>query len=89
MAEIHQLPLFEGRQPDLTEVRFTGSTGGFGHAYRIGQRVYFLVAAEVVGVNHEEKGKHRDLVRSHKLDLHTAEPVSGEKLAELQSEEAG
>lgn len=92
-TEPQQLQMFEGLTPDLSEVKLSGAAPGRDVSYRIGQVVYVLVQAEVVGVTHEKRGKPEDrvLVRSHKLATEDAvvldAKVGREMLADLLNPE--
>lgn len=75
-----QLPLFEGFQPKAATYRLTGTTGlQEDEPLEIGQTIYLLVRARVVGVNHERKGSEGRLTREHKLKLIGADPVDPEE----------
>lgn len=75
MGEVHQIPLFEGIQPDVSEVKISGKTGGKHRTYRIGRTVNLVVKGVVTGVNHERKGPDGVLVRTHKVELLAAVPI--------------
>lgn len=70
-----QLPLFEGTRPDLAELKLSGAVG-YQDSKGIGESIFLVVVAKVIGVNHEEKGKDKILVRSHKLDVDSAVVIS-------------
>lgn len=73
-----QQVLFEGDKVDLSEIKLTGTIGGNNETLKIGDVAFFVVSGRVVGVNHEQKGKERVLVRSHKLEIVGAERIDAE-----------
>jgi hypothetical protein len=76
-----QIPLFEGFRPLANEVKLTGTVGqDESEVFRIGQKAYFLVRGECVGINHERRGKDATLVRSHKFDIIGLSRVDSEKI---------
>lgn len=83
-----QLPLFEGAEPDTSEVRLGGSVAGEHRAYSIGEGAYFLVRAGVKAVTHERKS-NGTLVRSHKFELVGARRIDHEgEIADALAPEA-
>lgn len=72
-----QLPLFEGAQPDTSEIRLGGSAAGEQRAYSIGEQAYFLVRGGVKAVTHERKA-NGTVVRSHKFEIVGARRIDHE-----------
>lgn len=83
-----QMPLFEGQEPDTSEVKLGGSAAGERRAYGIGEGAYFLVRAGVRAVTHERK-KNGTLVRSHRFEIVGARRIDHEgEVADALASEA-
>ena len=84
-----QVPQFEKRTVNGSGIRFSGTTRRPVHAFEQGEKVIFLVEAEVTGVNHADRAKV-GLSREHAFKVRDVQVPDQDAakvlLADLQDE---